>query len=96
MISFALEGITSFSIVPLRFVTFLGFITFLIALGLTVWFFIQTAKGAVLHGWSSTIISIYFFGAVQLISLGIIGEYTGKIYREVKRRPRYIIEKKII
>ena len=96
MIAFALEGITSFSIVPLRLVTLMGFLSFIAALGMTGWFFIQTARGNVLHGWSSTIISIYFFGAIQLISLGLIGEYVGKIYKEVKKRPRYIIEKKFL
>ncbi len=94
MLSFALEGITSFSTVPLRMVIFLGFFTILITIILTLWALFQKLTGSVTPGWSSTIISIYFLGAVQLLSIGLIGQYIGKIYKEVKARPRFFIETK--
>jgi len=92
MLSFALEGVTSFSVVPLRIVTFLGLAAFLVSVALTVWAFWQKYTGHTIPGWSSLIISIYFIGAVQLLSVGLIGEYVGKIYREVKARPRYLLD----
>jgi glycosyltransferase involved in cell wall biosynthesis len=94
MFSLALDGITSFSITPLRIIFSLGLFTcFLATIGIinALWnWYLHRA----LQGWSSIVISIYFIGGVQLISIGIIGEYIGKIYKEVKRRPRYIIETK--
>lgn len=93
MLSFALEGITSFSTVPLRLVTIAGFITFTITILLGIWAFIQSIFGSTVKGWSSTILSIYALGAIQLISLGLIGEYIGKIYKEVKQRPKFFIDK---
>ncbi len=95
MLSFAFEGITSFSTVPLKLVVFLGVLTALLTLILATWAFIQKITGNVVPGWSSTIISIYFLGAVQLLSLGLIGQYIGKIYKEVKARPRFFIESKL-
>ena len=92
MISFAINGITSFSIAPLRLATFLGIMSFSITLLLTFWAFYSQLTGNVIKGWSSTVISIYFLGSIQLICIGILGEYIGKIYMEVKKRPRYIIE----
>jgi glycosyltransferase involved in cell wall biosynthesis len=95
MLSFAVEGITSFSTVPLRLLILLGLVTVCFALLLGVWALYQRMVGNVVPGWSSTIISIYFLGAVQLLSLGLIGEYVGKIYKEVKSRPRFFIETKL-
>jgi glycosyltransferase involved in cell wall biosynthesis len=95
MLAFAIEGVTSFSVVPLRIVTFLGLAAFLISVVLTVWAFWQKYTGHTIPGWSSLIISIYFLGAVQLVSVGLIGEYIGKIYREVKGRPRYLIAEEL-
>lgn len=95
MLSFALDGITSFSTFPLRFIFILGFIIFLVSLVLMIWAFIPAFTGKAVHGWVSTVVPIFFFGGLQMISLGIIGEYLGKIYKEVKARPRFIIEKEI-
>jgi polyisoprenyl-phosphate glycosyltransferase len=95
MLSFALDGITSFSTFPLRLIFFLGFAIFLISLVLMIWAFIPVFTGKAVHGWVSTVVPIFFFGGLQMISLGIIGEYMGKIYKEVKGRPRFIIEKEI-
>ena len=94
MISFAIEGITSFSTVPLKMVISLGFLSALFTLFLTVWAIAQKAFGNTAPGWSSTIISIYFLGSVQLLSLGLIGQYVGKIYKEVKARPKFFIDKR--
>jgi glycosyltransferase involved in cell wall biosynthesis len=96
MLSFAWQGITSFSDLPLRFITGLGLLVSLISFLITVWaiavrLFTQDA----IPGWASTVLPIYFLGGIQLLCLGIIGEYLAKIYSETKRRPRYIIEKMI-
>jgi len=96
MLALALDGITSFSIVPLRLITFIGFLIFMGSLIMSGYIFytaIFTNKSV--PGWASTVLPIYFIGGVQLLSLGIIGEYIGKIYMETKRRPRYILEKEI-
>ena len=89
MLSFAFDGITSFSIKPIRLVWGLGVAVCFLAVLAAVYtrFF-----GVSVTGWSSLMISIWFLGGVQLVSVGVIGEYIGKIYKEVKRRPRYIIE----
>jgi glycosyltransferase involved in cell wall biosynthesis len=90
MIAFALDGITSFSITPLRFITFIGCILFISSLILTAWALMVTIQHKSIPGWASTVLPIYFIGGIQLLSIGIIGEYLGKIYKEVKARPRYI------
>lgn len=93
MLSLALDGITSFSNVPLRLVSAIGFITVLLSVAASIETVIAYLHGDVIRGWSSVVISIFFLGGVQLLCLGVIGEYIGKIYMEVKARPRYIIEK---
>ncbi|MEW5822024.1 MAG: glycosyltransferase family 2 protein [Cyanobacteriota bacterium] len=95
MITFALDGITSFSIFPLRIITFFGFFTCLISILFGIWAIYLKIIGNVIPGWSSIVIPMYFLGGVQIMSLGIIGEYIGKVYKEVKKRPRFIIEKEI-
>ncbi|RJQ56237.1 MAG: glycosyltransferase [Nitrospiraceae bacterium] len=90
MIAFALDGITSFSITPLRFITVIGCVLFISSLILTAWAFMVTIQHKSIPGWASTVLPIYFIGGIQLLSIGIIGEYLGKIYKEVKARPRYI------
>lgn len=95
MINFAMEGITSFSIVPIKMVRNIGFITLLIGIFYMIYSLIQHFTGNVEAGWSSLIISIWFLGGIQLISLSIVGEYIGKIYSEVKGRPRFIIEEEV-
>lgn len=96
MISLAIDAITSFSVVPLRLVTFAGIFAFIVVCSLSAWAILQKMNGHVVVGWSSTIISIYLLGAVQLVSLGVIGEYVGKIYLEVKSRPRYFVDKELL
>ncbi|WP_333489779.1 glycosyltransferase family 2 protein [Enterococcus faecalis] len=95
MLNFAMEGITSFSIVPIKMVRNIGFITLLIGIFYMIYSLIQHFTGNVEAGWSSLIISIWFLGGIQLISLSIVGEYIGKIYSEVKGRPRFIIEEEV-
>lgn len=96
MINFAVNGITSFSIKPVRMVLTLGIIFTLIALGILVYVLIAYFNGRTVSGWASLILSLWFIGGCVLIGLGIVGEYIGKIYIEVKDRPRYNIEKEII
>jgi len=93
MLSLALEGITSFSITPLRIVSALGFsISILSSIGV-LYTLIQYTLGHTVSGWASVILAILFIGGVQMLCLGIIGEYVGKIYIESKNRPKYFIEK---
>ena len=91
MISFAVNGITSFSTKPLKLITALGLIMSAVSIIAFIWAFITKIVGFTEHGWSSTMCSIWLIGGLQLFCLGIIGEYIGKIYAEVKQRPRYII-----
>ena len=91
MLSFAINGITSFSTKPLKLITALGLIMSVASFFAFVWAFITKIFGYTELGWSSTICSIWLIGGLQLFCLGIIGEYIGKIYAEVKQRPRYII-----
>jgi len=93
MLSFALDGITSFSSVPLRMASVCGLVIFAVSLCLGVWVLAVRVAGESVPGWASTVLPIYFLGGVQLLSLGVIGEYLGKLYIEAKRRPRYIIER---
>ncbi|MES2544062.1 MAG: glycosyltransferase family 2 protein [Bacteroidota bacterium] len=93
MISFAWNGITSFSTFPLKLVTALGFIIFFVCLIMSGYAFVSLYSGNVVPGWLSTVLPMYFLGGIQLFCFGIIGEYIGKIYSEVKKRPRYIIDK---
>ena len=91
MISFALEGITSFSVKPIRWVTMLGGIFIFASLLMLVYALVSAATGHVVAGWSSLMISIWLVGGFTMLSLGIVGEYVGRIYLEAKDRPRYII-----
>ncbi len=91
MLSFAVNGITSFSTKPLKLITSLGFIMFIVSLVAFIWSFIVKISGLSVGGWSSTMCSIWLIGGLQLLCLGIIGEYIGKIYAEVKQRPRFIV-----
>ncbi len=96
MLSFALTGITSYSTVPLRLVTISGFITFALSLLMAFYIlYIKLTTNEVAPGWASTVIPIYFIGGIQIISIGIIGEYLGKVYKEVKARPRYLVSQKL-
>jgi glycosyltransferase involved in cell wall biosynthesis len=93
MVSFAFEGIYSFSVKPLQIITRFGFVIFilsLIASGYALWGYFT---GQTVPGWVSTVLPFYFLGGVQILCIGILGEYIGKIYKEVKRRPRFIIDR---
>ncbi|MFG6439510.1 glycosyltransferase family 2 protein [Roseateles sp. LKC17W] len=93
MLTFALEGITSFSVVPLRLITLLGLVisvaSFLMILFVV---YVTLVLQAVVPGWASTVVPIYFLGGIQMLSMGVLGEYVAKIYLETKRRPRFFIE----
>ena len=95
MINFALDGITSFSVQPLRIITSFGFIVMILSVVAAIYALISYMCGSVVAGWTSMLISLWFIGGAILLSIGVIGEYIGKIYKETKRRPRYHIEKTI-
>lgn len=92
MLSFAFDGISSFSVKPMRMIIHAGALMFLISIGMLVYSLIRKWMGATIVGWTSLMVSIWMVGGIQLLCLGIIGEYIGKIYSETKKRPRYIIE----
>lgn len=95
MASFAWNGVTSFSNYPLRLVTIIGFAIFIVCLIMSGYAIFALFLGHVVPGWLSTVLPMYFLGGVQLFCFGILGEYIGKIYLEVKRRPRYFIDKRV-
>ena len=92
MLAFAADGITSFSVKPIRLVFSAGVIVFLISLIMFLYAIIVKVAGHPTNGWASLMASIWMLGGIQLLGLGIVGEYIGKIYNETKRRPRFIIE----
>lgn len=92
MLSFAFDGITSFSVSPIRMISALGAIVCIFAVIMGIYTVYEKCMGNTNAGWASLMMSIWFIGGVQLLSVGLIGEYIGKMYKEVKRRPRYIIE----
>ena len=92
MIAFAIQGITSFSTKPLSFVTGAGLLSILVAIGMFVYVLVSLGFGHAIAGWGSMMISIWLIGGLIMLSLGIVGEYVGKIYMESKHRPRYRIE----
>jgi len=93
MIKLAIDALLSFSFLPLRIASILGLLTTTVSVGLLVYSLYVTAEGRTVRGWSSLIVTMLFLGSVQLISLGIIGEYLGRIYEEVKSRPLYVVSK---
>ncbi|MCH5324809.1 MAG: glycosyltransferase family 2 protein [Eubacterium sp.] len=95
MLSFAFDGITSFSIKPIRMVTVVGFLVFLVSLGFIIYAIVQGLLGHSEAGWSSLFCSIWFLSGIQIMAIGVVGEYIGKIYMEVKERPKFIIDKYI-
>ncbi|WP_068497124.1 glycosyltransferase family 2 protein [Paenibacillus kribbensis] len=92
MLAFAFDGITSFSVTPIRLISAVGFAMFGVSLLIAAYTIISKFLGTTVWGWSSLMLSIWFIGGLQLVALGLIGEYIGKIYKEVKQRPKYIIE----
>ena len=95
MLSFSVDGITSFSAKPMRMIFTVGMVLLLLDLAVAVWVLIAYFRGATIHGWASLMLSVWFLGSLILIGLGVIGEYVGKIYIEVKHRPRYAVAEKI-
>ena len=93
MLALAVDGITSLSIKPIRFIVFLGFMIFMCSILMLIYSLVQHFLGNTSIGWTSLIVSIWAIGGLQLLAIGVIGEYIGKIYLETKARPRYIIEK---
>ena len=92
MFEFAVDGITSFSVVPLRICSMMGLFVSFLALLMLFWSIVVKIFGGAIPGWTSTVAPLYLLGGVQLLFLGIVGEYMGKIYTEVKKRPRYIVQ----
>lgn len=92
MLAFAADGITSFSVKPIRMVFSLGVVVFLVSLVMLLYALIAKLTGHTSAGWTSLMGSIWLIGGIQLLSLGVVGEYVGKIYKEAKHRPRFIIE----
>lgn len=94
MLKLAWQGITSFSNVPLRFITVLGVISSIISILLIFWvLYVRFTANTLALGWASTLVPLFFIGSVQLVSIGIIGEYIGKMFIEIKQRPRFFVER---
>jgi glycosyltransferase involved in cell wall biosynthesis len=92
MLNFAFDGITSFTVKPIRMISMVGFLVFSISLLFLTYFFYAYFVGQTIQGWATTVISIWALGGLQLLAIGIIGEYIAKTYIETKQRPKYIIE----
>jgi hypothetical protein len=92
MLAFAWEGITSFSTVPIRFLTYIGMAFVLLSFAAAIYILSSKMFGNTVSGWTSIMLSIWFIGGVQLTGLGLIGEYIGKVYKETKARPKFFIE----
>lgn len=95
MLSFAVEGITSLSVKPIRLITTLGVLIFVVSIAMLIYFLIIHFVGKTVPGWTTTVVSVWALGGLQLLAIGIIGEYIGKIYLETKDRPKFIIEKNL-
>lgn len=95
MLNFAADGITSFSVKPLRMISIIGFLCVLMSIAEMTYIVVAWLRHSVVPGWSSMLFSVWFIGGMLMLSMGILGEYIGKIYKEVKHRPRYIVEKNI-
>jgi len=96
MLGFAFDGVTSFSIKPMNFIMATGIFMILLTIAAGIYALVSYSTGNVVSGWTSLILSLWFIGGMVLFSLGIVGQYIGKIYIEVKERPRYLIEKQLL
>ncbi len=96
MLSFAIEGITSFSVKPIKMAMTLGFFSFIISIAMLIYCIVERSIGNTVSGWASLGVSIWAIGGLQLLMIGVVGEYVGKIYLETKHRPKYIIESVIL
>ena len=92
MIAFAIDGITSFSVKPIRYITTIGFLMFFVSVALLIYSVVRWIIGASVLGWASLICSVWAIGGLIMLSLGVIGEYIGKMYIEVKGSPSFILE----
>lgn len=92
MLAFAFDGISSFSVKPIRFIVWLGFFVFFVSILMLLYSLVQYMLGDTVRGWSSIIVSIWALGGLQLLAIGIVGEYIGKVYMETKGRPKYAIQ----
>ena len=92
MLAFAFDGISSFSVKPIRLIVWLGFLVFFVSIAMLVYSIVQHVIGHTVQGWSSPIVSIWALGGLQLLAIGIIGEYIGKVYMETKARPKYAVQ----
>ena len=95
MISFSVQGITSFSTAPLRFITLIDLSMTLVSVVMIIFGVVDYLMGNTIQGWTSLLVSLWFIGGITTTGVGITGVYVGKIYNEVKRRPRYFIEQTI-
>lgn len=96
MISLAIDGVTSFSSMPLRLIALMGMIIFMLSIVLSIWVVgTKLFTDDALPGWASSVLPMYLLGGIQLLSIGVLGEYVAKMYMETKRRPRYFIQEKI-
>ncbi|MGB2598900.1 MAG: glycosyltransferase family 2 protein [Candidatus Omnitrophota bacterium] len=95
LIKLALDGVTTFSYFPLQIAIYLGFFVSVLSVAMIVYLIIRKFMGLQIQGWISVMVSIFFFGGVQLFTFGIFGEYIGRIYEEVKQRPMYLVDRKI-
>jgi hypothetical protein len=96
MIGLALDGVTSFSVAPLRMIAIGGVLITLGALAIAIFVVISALRGDVVPGWASTVLPIYVLGGLQIMTIGLVAEYIGKIYSEVKQRPRFISEQELL
>lgn len=95
MLSFSIDGITSFSVAPLKFITLMGLTMTLVAIAMIIFALVEHFEGKTIQGWTSMLVSLWFIGGIATTGVGITGVYIGKIYTEVKRRPRYFIEETV-
>ena len=95
MLAFSIDGITSFSVAPLKFITFMGLTMTFVAIIMILFALVEYFQGKTIQGWTSMLVSMWFIGGIITTGVGITGLYIGKIYTEVKRRPRYFIEERI-
>lgn len=95
MLGLAWDGVTSLSMKPIRMITALGAIVFLISILILIYSFVMWIIGNTVSGWTSTVVSIWAIGGLQILAIGVVGEYIGKIYMESKHRPRYIVEQEL-
>lgn len=95
MLSFSIDGITSFSVAPLKFITVVGLLMTLISFVMIIFALVEHEQGKTIQGWTSMLVSLWFIGGIVTTGVGITGVYIGKIYTEVKQRPRYFIEERV-